>query len=339
MERNKLAKVNPKEVVVGLDVGRSGVKLAFMFNNELKTHFIPSVVGPAMKLTFDANPKLTKENTVEVNGTSYFVGETAIEQGATETVGLNDQWLNGFEHQALLERSKSLLKSYGVVPRLIVAGLPVKTFNASAELLYKQINSVFGCSVAPVPQPWGVYQDYLLNDDGRYKANVTNSLSKKFAVIDVGHFTTDILLMSNFQWIQEGSGSTSGMYKSVKDLQERLAATGTSATLIECQEVMRTRTLKQFGEFLDVSHLVNEAIPMGVGPVVQHVKNLLGTQARTIDHIIIAGGGSQAVFDELVKVWRQCALAENPRFSVAVGMRKYGVAQANADPSCLELST
>lgn len=42
----KLAKINPKEVVVGLDVGRSGVKLAFLFNNELKTHFIPSVVQP-----------------------------------------------------------------------------------------------------------------------------------------------------------------------------------------------------------------------------------------------------------------------------------------------------
>lgn len=334
----KLAKINPKEVVVGLDVGRSGVKLAFLFNNELKTHFIPSVVSPAKQLTFDANPNVTKENTIEVDGQSYFVGDTAIEQGATQTVGLNSNWLDGIEHKALLQRSKTFLKSYGVIPRLIVAGLPVNTFNSNAELLYQQVKSVFGCSVAPVPQPWGVFQDCILNDEGRYKPNGTNTACKKFAVIDVGHFTTDILLMNNFQWIQESSGSSVGMYKAVMDLQNRLGSTGTNTTLIECQEIMRTGKLKEFGEYRDVTDLVNESIPMTVSLVVQDVKNLLGNQARTIDHIIIAGGGSQAVFDELKKLWPQCELADNPRYSVAIGMRKYGITQALSDPSCLELS-
>ena len=71
--------VNPLDVVVGLDVGRSGVKLAFRFNNEVKTQFIPSVVMPAKKITYDTNAKQTAENTVELEGKSYFVGETAIE--------------------------------------------------------------------------------------------------------------------------------------------------------------------------------------------------------------------------------------------------------------------
>lgn len=334
----KLAKINPKEVVVGLDVGRSGVKLAFLFNNELKTHFIPSVVSPAKQLTFDANPSVTRENTIEVDGQLFFVGETAIEQGASQTVGLNSNWLEGVEHKALLQRSKTFLKSYGVVPRMIVAGLPVNTFNSNAELLFQQVKAVFGCSVLPVPQPWGVFQDCILSDDGRYKANGTNTAFKKFAVIDVGHFTTDILLMNNFQWIQESSGSSVGMYKAAMELQNRLGAKGTNATLIECQEIMRTGKLKEFGAFRDVSDLVKEAIPMTVSTVVQDVKNLLGNQARTIDHIIIAGGGSNSVYEELKNLWPQCDLAENPRYSVAVGMRKYGVSQALSDPSCLELT-
>lgn len=333
----KLAKINPKEVVVGLDVGRSGVKLAFLFNNELKTHFIPSVVSPAKQLTFDANPSVTRENTIEVDGQMYFVGETAIEQGATQTVGLNSNWLEGVEHKALLQRSKTFLKSYGIVPRMVVAGLPVNTFNSNSELLFQQVKAVFGCSVLPVPQPWGVFQDCILNDDGRYKANGTNTAFKKFAVIDVGHFTTDILLMNNFQWIQESSGSSVGMYKAAMELQNRLGAKGTNATLIECQEIMRTGKLKEFGKFRDVSDLVKEAIPMTVSTVVQDVKNLLGNQARTIDHIIIAGGGSNSIFEELKNLCAQCSLAENPRYSVAVGMRKYGVSQALADLSCLEL--
>lgn len=332
----KLAKINPKEVVIGLDVGRSGVKLAFVFNGELKTHFIPSVVSPAKQLTFDANPNATAENTIEVDGQYYFVGETAIEQGAAQTVGLSSNWLEGVEHKALLKRSKSFLKSYGVVPRMIVAGLPVNTFNSSSEMLFEQVKAVFGCAVMPVPQPWGVFQDCILNDDGRYKATGVTASTKKFAVVDVGHFTTDILLMNNFQWIQESSGSSVGMYKAVSDLQNRLGRNGTTTTLLECQEIMRSGKLKEFGAFTDVTDIVKESIPMTVSTVVQDVKNLLGNQARTIDHIIIAGGGSQPVFDELKGLWRQCEIAENPRYSVAIGMRKYGLAQALNDPSILE---
>ncbi|WP_353734291.1 ParM/StbA family protein [Acinetobacter terrae] len=328
--------MNPRDVVVGLDVGRSGVKLAFFFNGEVKTHFIPSVVSPAKQLTFDANPSSTKENTVVIDGQSYFVGETAIQQGANQTVGLSSEWLKGVEHRALLERSKTLLKSYGVVPRLIVAGLPVNTFNSSLELLYEQVESVFKCNVQPVPQPWGVFQDCLLNDDGRYKSNQTTTAFEKFAVIDVGHFTTDILLMNNFQWIEESSGSSIGMYKAVMELQHQLQIKGITATVIECQEIMQTCKIKEFGQYTDVSDLVKKSIPMTVNGVVQEVKNLIGNQARTIDHIIIAGGGSKPVFDELSQLWKQCSLAENPRFSVSLGMRKFGLVQALNDPDLLK---
>ena len=331
-----MAKANPKDVVVGLDVGRSGVKLAFLYKNELKTNFIPSVVTPAKQLTFDVNPIQTKENTIEVDGKNYFVGDTAIEQGAQQTVGLNSNWLDGVEHRALLARSKTYLNSLGIFPRLIVAGLPVNTFTSNAELLFQQVESVFKCSVLPVPQPWGVFQDCILGAEGRIKPNATSTAFDKFAVIDVGHFTTDILLMNKLNWIQESSGSSVGMYKAVAELQTRLAANGTSATLIECQEIMTTRKLKEFGKYVDVTQVVEECIPMTVAAVVQDAKNLLGNQARTIDHIIIAGGGSQAAFDEFKKLWPQTTLAEIPRYSVAIGMRKFGIAQVIENPSIIE---
>lgn len=331
-----MAKANPKDAVVGLDVGRSGVKLAFLHRNELKTHFIPSVVTPAKQLTFDVNPTQTKENTIEIDGKSYFVGDTAIEQGAQQTVGLNSNWLDGVEHRALLARSKTFLNGLGISPRLIVAGLPVNTFTSNAELLFQQVESIFKCSVLPVPQPWGVFQDCILDDEGRVKPKATETAFAKFAVIDVGHFTTDILLMNNLNWIQESSGSSVGMYKAVTELQNRLSAKGTSATLIECQEIMTTKQLKEFGKYVDVSQIVNECVPQTVAAVVQDAKNLLGNQARTIDHIMIAGGGSQAVFQELQRLWPQTTLAENPRYSVAIGMRKFGISQAIDNPSILE---
>ncbi len=320
--------------MVGLDVGRSGVKLAFFFGGEVKTYFIPSVVIPAKTITYDTNQRLTQENTVELDGVKYFVGETAIEQGAQHTVGLTQNWLEGFEHRALLLRCKSLLSSYGVVPKLIVAGLPVDTFNAYMEKLYEQVTAVFGCGVLPVPQPWGVYQDYLLNDSGRLKNS--KALSERDAVIDVGHFTTDILLMSNGNWIQESSGSTIGMSKSCSELQTLLAAQGITATTIEVQEIMKSRKVKEYGSYRDVNDLVEKSILSARSQIVQFANNLLGSQARTIDRILIAGGGASSVFDEFKALWPQCILIDDPRFSVVVGMRKYGIHVALSDPSCVE---
>lgn len=331
-----MAKLNYKESIIGLDVGRSGVKIAFYFGGELKTHFIPSAIIPARPLTFDSNPKKTEENTVEVNGVKYFVGETAILQGATQTVGLSSNWLEGVEHQALLLRSKSLLMSYGICPKLIVAGLPVNTFQSHADVLVDQVASVFECNIIPVPQPYGVYQDALLNDDGRFHGNNVNVISKKFAVIDIGHFTTDILLMDNFNWIQESSGSTVGMSKAVTSLQEFLNAESIPVSIIECQEAMIIRKIKEYGELRDISNLVDKAIPTTIDSVIQEVKNKLGNQARTIDKILIAGGGAQYVYDRLAKDWKQTALVNNPRFSVAIGMRKHGLYEYHLDPSCID---
>lgn len=328
--------VNPLDVVVGLDVGRSGVKLAFRFNNDVKTQFIPSVVMPAKKITYDTNAKQTAENTVELEGKSYFVGETAIEQGAQQTVGLSNDWLKGFEHKALLIRSKRLLNSYGIVPRLIVVGLPVSTFESNAEILFEQVDEIFDCSVQPVPQPWGVYQDFLLNDEGRLKNSSVSASREKFAVIDIGHYTTDILLMSNQNWIQESSGSTVGMSKAVAELQNKLGASGISATTIECQSIIKTRQIKEFGKYRDVGEIVDDSIPATVEVVVQQTRNLLESQARTIDHILVAGGGSDCVYKHLNAMWPQTTLVDDPRYSVVKGMRKFGISTALSQPSLLD---
>lgn len=336
LESIQLAKSpNIQDVVVGLDVGRSGVKLSFHFMNEVKCHFIPSVVMPAKTITYDTNKKQTADNTVVVDGREYFVGDTAIEQGASQTVGLSNNWLDGIEHKALLLRSKRLLNSYGISPKLIVAGLPVETFESHAQQLFEQVSEIFACAVQPVPQPWGVYQDYLLNDDGFMKSHAVSANREKFAVIDVGHYTTDILLMSNLNWIQQSSGSSVGMHKAVSELKNRLSATGISASALECQTIIKDKKIKEFGKWRDVADIVDSSIPATVEVVVQETRNLLEAQARTIDHILIAGGGASCVFDRFKELWPQTTGVDDPRYSVVRGMRKYGVACVLNDKSLI----
>jgi plasmid segregation protein ParM len=327
--------INPLDVVVGVDIGRSGAKISFMFSGEVQEKFIPSVVAVAKKLTFDANQYQTKEDTVVVDGQEYFVGVTAIEQGAKQTVGLSNNWLDGVDHRALLLRSKRLLESYGVVPRLVVVGLPVQTFQSHLEVLNKQVNEVFNCNVLAVPQPWGVYQDQILTDKGLVKKASVTALQEKIAVIDVGHYTTDIMLMSGQTWIQEASGSSVGVYKAIDQLRDTLTENGINASTLECQELIIKKKIKEYGQLRDISELVNSSLPATVNEVVQSARNLLESHARSIDHIYVAGGGAAAVYEELVKLWPQTKLAENSRFAIVNGMRKYGVMLAINDPKQL----
>lgn len=330
-----MAKNKAHDSIVGLDVGRSGVKIAFVFQGETKTFFFPSVVMPAKNLTFDTNPAQTQENTVTVDGQQYFVGETAIMQGAVNTVGLSSNWLEGVEHRALLVRAQGLLKSYGIIPKLIVAGLPINTFSSNAELLFKQVHEIFKCNVVPVPQPWGVYIDTLYNSDGTIPKQDLGLLQQKFAVIDVGHFTTDILLMDKGNWIEESSGSTVGMYKAITELESMLAKNGKFATSLECQNILKTGFIREFGTNTSVVELIGQAIPQTVAAVAQEARNLLDKQARSIERIIVAGGGAHIVAPTLKKLWPQVTIAAEPRFSVVLGMRKYGIDMAQKQPDVL----
>lgn len=312
--------------VVGLDVGRSGVKLAFLDSGKnVTTKFFSSVIIPYQPLTFDTNPKATEMDTVEVNGNKYFVGETALAQGAKESVGLNANWLEGDEHTALLIRSQRYLNSYGVVPKFIVVGLPVNTFKHHASILAKQVKSVFGQDiiVLPVPQPYGVYQDEVLNDMGEIKGNAR--ISGRYAVIDIGHYSTDFLMMNENNWVESSSGSSDGMYVAVDNLNKTLQGLGINLSPFKLQEVLKTKTIRQFGEDKDFSNEVRGALQATVQLILQSTKRYIGSEASQMDKIIVAGGGSEVVYPSVSHMWSNATKPENPRFSVALGMRKFGL--------------
>lgn len=311
--------------VIGLDVGRSGVKLAFQVGKEIKTKFFPSVVKPYHPITFDQNPRMTEEDTIEVDGQKYFVGETAIIQGATRSVGLSNHWLEGVEHKALLLRAKKYLTSYGIVePSLIIVGLPVSTYRSDSEKLGEQVKQIFvGSRTIPVPQPYGVYQNELLTDDGKFASSST--AQGQYAVIDFGHYSTDYMYMNGATWVENSSGSSEGMYLAVDSLVKNLSGEGITINHLEAQEIIRERRMKNMGEYRDMSKEVQEALMATIKPILQNANNYFSEKARTLDKIIVAGGGAGLIYPTLQQKWKQTVLPNDPRFAVALGMRKFGV--------------
>lgn len=318
--------------VVGLDVGRSGVKLAFTIGKEVKTKFFPSVVKPHHAITFDQNPRMTEEDTVEVDGQKYFVGDTAIIQGATRSVGLANNWLDGIEHKALLIRAKKYLSSYGIVePSLIVVGLPVSTFRSDATKLADQVKQIFvGSKTIPVPQPYGVYQNEILTDDGKFSGQAT--AQGQYAVIDFGHYSTDYMYMNGATWVENSSGSSEGMYLAVETLVKNLSGEGITINHLEAQDIIRERRMKDMGEYRDMSNEVQTALMATVKPILQNANNYFGEKARMLDKIIVAGGGGGLIYPNLKQKWKQTVLPDDPRFAVALGMRKFGVKSIHENP-------
>lgn len=318
--------------VVGLDVGRSGVKLAFTVGKETKTKFFPSVVKPHHAITFDQNPRMTEEDTIEVDGQKFFVGETAIVQGATRSVGLSNNWLEGIEHKALLLRAKKYLATYGIIePSLVIVGLPVSTFRSDAAKLAEQVKQIFtGSRTIPVPQPFGVYQNEILTDDGKFRS--TGNINGQYAVIDFGHYSTDYMYMNGQTWVENSSGSSEGMYLAVDTLVKNLSGEGITINHLEAQDIIRERRMKDMGEYRDMSKEVQTALTATIKPILQNANNYFSEKARALDKIIIAGGGGSLIFPTLKEKWKQTVLPDDPRFAVAIGMRKFGVKSIHEQP-------
>jgi plasmid segregation protein ParM len=314
------------QYVVGLDIGRSGVKIAFMDSGKNTcTKFFPSVILPYKQITFDTKEEVTNADTVEVRGNKYFVGETALSQGAKESIGLASNWLDGDEHLALLIRSHRYLNSYGVKPRLIVVGLPVNTFNHHSSELVRQVKEIFGQDIVvlPVPQPFGVYQDEMLNDIGEYKT--TSRLTGRYAVIDIGHYTVDYLTMNEGSWVEASSGSSDGMYVAVETLRKTLLSRGVDLSIFKLQEIIHKKEMMSYGKMVDMTADVRESLQGTVKLILQSTKSYIGVNASQMDKIIVAGGGSEVVYPSIANMWGNAVKPENPRFSVALGMRKFGV--------------
>ena len=65
---------------------------------------------------------------------------------------------------------------------------------------------------------------------------------------------------------------------------------------------------------------------MLVDEVVDTATRLMEPYARRLDGVIVAGGGADMVYGVLRDRWPHAIKAEDPRFSVAEGMRRFGAA-------------
>lgn len=309
---------------IGLDMGRSAVKMAITAKGGVKTLIIPTAVCSAINISDETEAVRAKAETVKVGDKSFFIGETALIQGgANVTGGLSDDWIDTPEHIALMIGSfkKAVALCDSKKPRLVM-GLPTHLYSTQKAKLIELAKKHFDVTdVHVIAQPVGPYFERVLKADGTPALNVNE---QSWAVIDVGFFSTDFMLTINGRWVERASGVCSGAHIASEQLQKAMLANGHNLDLAECEKALREKTIRNFGTNINVEKEVADAIEPLANQIVDTAKRMTEPYARKLDGIIIAGGGAEFMFEALKDRWPNASKPESARLAIAEGMRRFG---------------
>ena len=321
--------------IVGMDIGHSAVKVAVANAAAAPVYGIfPSVVCPAFDISDDAERSRASLEAVDVDGRSYFIGETAALQGRRlASTGLNEHWISSPEYAALLLgawRAATRLAGAPLADPMLVMGLPTHLFARQCEAL-RQIAArhlpVKTINLKIMPQSIAPYQLAMLTPAGTPLPG-KQMAQESWGVVEVGYFTSDFCLVQNGRWVEKASGACPGVRLAAEYLARQIGRRDLTVSLLEAEGALASGEIRHFGKPLDVRAERELAVRMVIDEVVDTATRLMGSYARSLDGVIVAGGGGELVFAELQKRWPHCRLAEKPRFAVAEGMRRFGAAFA-----------
>lgn len=316
---------------IGFDIGRSAVKIVASYGQNSRAEIIfPSSACPAFQLHDDREAELATADTVLIGQQAYFIGDTAMLQGRDDlTGGLRDDWAKSERHAALFAGGLSKLKAHGVPGldhALVMLGLPAAHFASQKTSLAHEMQRLApNIELRVRPQPMGPYYQMMFDTAGREVPNF-NADSAKWAVVEIGQYTTDYALVLDGRTIENAFGSCDGMRIAAEHLQRTLAARNFAVPLVEATSLLETKSLRNFGSQHDISKDVDQAVAPLAAMILDKANQLIGRSARTLDGVLIAGGGASLVMPALQKIWPHAVLADKPRFAVAEGFCRFAVA-------------
>jgi len=318
-----------KKTLIALDVGRSAVKAIAESASGIVETVFPSITMPATNIADEGTAARAKLETVVVDGKAYFTGDMARLQGnAAQAAGLSKDWMETHEYRALVQSAVDRLGRLGAVnlrDAYIVVGTPAAQYAKQAARLEEITRRTLGGQVKALSQPMGAYLSYLLNPDG-YPIDARRLKKaggiKSYAVIEVGYYSTDFLLMKEGMYIESKSDSCKGLYIVAEQLVRILAEQDMHVSQLDCEQAIQTGWIQYFGE-KDVSQYIKQAAEFMVNQIVTKADTLFAGEIAKLDGVLLAGGGASIIHARLAAKWPNTVLLDNPRMAVAQGFLRY----------------
>lgn len=328
--------MNALPPVIALDIGHSAVKVRAFCDGRREQMIFPSVVSHALHISEEGAARSAALETVRVRDRDYFFGRTAIMQGGAEVeTGMSEDWIQEYAHQALIlgALKKLALKQPPINPQgaIVALGLPAKFYSKQKDHLIQICRELIpGASVQVMPQPLGPYFTLQYDAEGVENRRQRPS-SESWAIIEVGHFTTDFALIKEGEWIERGSSSCTGASSAVQHLQRLIeATTKVSVTMLDATRSMEQGFIMIRGEKIDLTAQITEASKIFCEEVIPFAQRLWGREALSLNGVIVAGGGANLVRDGIKNAFGTAFDSTESRFAVAEGFLRACLAAARA---------
>lgn len=330
--------MNLTRPVAAIDIGHSAVKVRVAFGPHRESLSFRSVVTDARPISEDAARKAAERETVTVRGRRLFFGETAILQGGAEIEsGMSEAWITTQPHMALflaaLKKLKQLPVPVDLSGGILCVGLPAKFYAKQREMLISILQPhVLNTEIVVFPQPLGPFFSMQYNEDGTENRR-RDLANESWAIIEVGHFTTDYALLKNGTWIERGSGSSGGAAFVADQLAKKLSdAFKVSITPLEATDALVAGHIKLFGDRVPVADHIAGARQAFMAQVMDQAEYFFDKDVRGLDGILVAGGGADLVKESIAERWKCVVDCVDSRFAVAEGFLRAGLALSRIGP-------
>jgi plasmid segregation protein ParM len=329
-------------VTIGLDVGYGLTKAVADSGNQV---CFESRVAPAEFIRFQADIGARgKPNGLTLHDAeegALWVGELASRQGRPGAVRsprdrdrVNDPITTHLAGAAFA----MLLPGVEYARLRVVTGLPVAYYRDAVDLSQHLLGehqvllegrslTVEVEDVLVVPQPFGALLSLILDERGRLRTATLDLVEGKVGVLDIGSYTTDLVLVEGLEYIEARSGSIEVGVSTALNMVRKVLLDDYRVSYEdhELEQAMRRGWLVVDGQKRSLNGLASDRLD----PVARSIE----AQARTLWNIstltamVLAGGGALALKPWLEPRFSQAIYAPHAVMANAAGFLRYGLRQ------------
>lgn len=328
--------------IIGVDIGYGDTKA--VCDNGQQVRF-PSLVAPAEVIRFQADVGAP----VQANGLTLrdteegdlFVGELAARQGRPGSVRSprdRDRVADPIMTHLAEAAFAGLLPHTEYARVRVVTGLPVDYYRDAEALAFHlkgthhiQLDDrrlvVDVDEVKVVPQPFGGLLSVLLDERGKLMADVAHLVQGRVGVLDVGMFTTDLLLVDGLEYIEAGSGSLEVGVSTVLEMLRKVLLDDywVSYETHQLETAIRRGWLVVNGHTIPLNGLASDRLEVIAQSIEARARSLWNV--ATLSAIVLAGGGSLALKRWLEPYFAQAIYAPDAVMANVSGFLRYGLRQ------------
>lgn len=343
---------------IAIDPGFGGFKVAEVQGDQVRVDLLPAVVGIGSKtdagtLEVWSNPrrKPVKPLTIRFNdtGLSYLVGHNVHRH--TRPVERLDFYrlAGGPELRALLYAALYRIINGGAHKVALMIGLPVEVIQDSTLIkdTLRELRSwglgehnftvdgqqvtLIITQIKAMAQPVGSYFAWGLNTQGKWIQPV-ELLKEPVGVCDIGFNTVDLFAIEQGQVSERYvDGNTLGMHRAAKTIARHVRTEyGVTLSLHQADDLIRSYLDRQQALFshaggeTDLSEVVCQTLDETFAAINLFISDQWEL-ARQFQHLIITGGGAQALQSSLLRHYPHAIMLPNPVTANAEGLARYSV--------------